>query len=1064
MRNVGRAQEERTGAPALFGSLEWRCIGPHRGGRVVAVAGDPSEPQVFYFGACAGGVWKSEDGGAYWQNVSDGYFRTAAVGAIAVADSDPNVVYSGMGESCIRGNVSSGDGVYRSTDGGKTWSHLGLENTRHIARIRIDPRNPDIVYVAALGHAFGPNEERGVFRSIDGGATWERVLYQSERAGAVDLSLDPNNPRILYAAIWQALRTPWMFTSGGPDCALFKSVDGGGTWSDISNNPGLPKGLKGRMGVAASPARTDRVWALVESTEGGLFRSEDGGTNWERVSDDRNLQQRPWYYSHVFADPQDPETVYVLNLKMWKSTDGGRTFDHVTTPHGDNHDLWIDPRNTQRMIEGNDGGACVSFNGGGTWSTIYNQPTSQFYHLTTDNQFPYRLYATQQDNTAISVPSRSPKGAILWRDCYPVGSSESGHIAVRPDNPNVVYSGAIGSSPGGGDSLLRYDHSTEQARIISVWPEYISGAGVKDHKYRFQWTYPIVISPHDPTVLCVAANVVFRSTDEGSSWDAISPDLTRNDVSKMEPSGGPITLDTTYVEHYGTIFALAESPHERGVFWAGSDDGLVHVSRDGGETWDEVTPRDLPDWTRIDVIEVSPHDPASAYLSATRYKLDDPRPFLYKTNDYGATWVKITDGLPEDDFTRVIREDPARRGLLYLGTESGAYVSMDDGASWRSLQRNLPAVPVTDLAVKGNELAAATNGRSFWILDDLTVLRQLADEPGGATVRLFKPADTYRIAPAMGVGREPGPGKNYNLGMGAPATFYESKTSGGETVRTMLDAGTNPPAGVLVTYYLKDRPEDGATLTFLDSQGGTITSFSSSPGQDSPTTEAPERPVVKVEAGMNRFVWDFRYPEARKVQGAGAPKKGLAGPLVAPGAYQVRLTVGEYVQTQSFDLLKDPRIAANQQDLDTQLELLRRITDKVSETHDAINRLRSVRRQVDEWVARSQGREAWEAVSSQAEGLKEKLSAIEEGLIQSKANDDLDRISLPARLNSKLAELSSVVASDDSAPTKQSHAVFDELSTKVNAQLRRLQEVIDTDLAAFVTVVHELGIPTVVAE
>ena len=570
-----------------------------------------------------------------------------------------------------------------------------------------------------------------------------------------------------------------------------------------------------------------------------------------------------------------------------------------------------------------------------------------------------------------------------------------------------------------------------------------------------------MISPHDPDVLYVAANVVFRSVNEGASWETISPDLTRNDVTKMEPSGGPITLDTTFVEHYGTIFALAESPHERGVFWAGSDDGLVHISRDGGETWDDVTPMDLPDWTRIDVIEVSPHDPASAYLSATRYKLDDPRPFLYKTNDYGATWLTITGGIPEDDFTRVIREDPARRGLLYAGTESGAYVSMDDGASWRSLRRNLPVVPVTDLAVKGNELAAATNGRSFWILDELTVLRQLAEDAGDAAVRLFRPSDTYRTAPAMGVGRDPGPGKNYNLGIGAPATFYERKTPGGGTVRTMLDAGTNPPDGLVVTYYLKDRPENGATLTFLDAEGRTISSFTSSPGRDSPPAEAP---LVAVEAGMNRFVWDLRYPEAKKVQGPGAPKNGLAGPLVAPGTYQVRLTAGESVQTQTFDLLKDPRIAATQQDLDTQLELLRRIVDMVSETHDAVNRLRSVRRQADEWVVRSRGRQAWEAVSSQARGLKEKLSAIEEKLIQSRSLDGLERIGLPARLNAKLAIKSSVVASDDSAPTKQSHAVFGELSTRVNTQLHLLQEVFDADLAAFVAVVDELDIPAVVAE
>ena len=619
--------------PELLRTLEWRCIGPHRGGRVVAVAGHPSERMTFYFGACAGGVWKTDDGGTYWENVSDGWFNTAAVGAIAVSDADPNVIYVGTGESCIRGNVSHGDGVYKSTDGGKTWANIGLEDTRHIARVRVHPRDPEVVYVAALGHTFGPNRQRGVFRSRDGGKTWEHILFRSENAGAIDLSMDPNNPRILYAAIWEARRTPWSLTSGGPDSSIYKSTDGGDTWDELTNNPGMPEGLKGRIGLAVSPARPDRVWAIVEAEDGALLRSDDGGATWERVSEDRALMQRPFYYHHVFAHPQDPETVWVLNLKAWRSDDGGRSFTQVSTPHGDNHDVWIDPRDPERMIEGNDGGACVSFNGGASWSTIYNQPTSQFYHLATDTQSPYRVYATQQDNAAISVPSRSHKGAILWEDCYSVGSSESGHIAVRPDNPNIVYSGAIGSAPGGGGVLLRYDHSTGQARIITVWPEmYYGGWGAKDLKYRFQWTYPMVISPHDPNVLYAAGNRVFRSVDEGTSWQTISPDLTRNDASKLEPSGGPITKDVTGAEHYCTIFSFAESPHEPGVFWAGSDDGLIHISRDGGDSWEDVTPKDLPEWATVSMIEVSPHDRATAYVAATRYKLDSLVKSLFRSN------------------------------------------------------------------------------------------------------------------------------------------------------------------------------------------------------------------------------------------------------------------------------------------------------------------------------------------------------------------------------------------------------------------------------------------------
>ena len=574
----------------LLNGLEWRCIGPPRGGRVVAVAGDPVNPAVFYFGACAGGVWKTYDGGTYWENVSDGFFETASVGAIDVSTADPNVIYAGMGEACIRIDVTHGDGVYRSTDAGKSWQNMGLKDTRHISRVRTHPQNADLVYVAALGHAFGPNSERGVFRSSNGGRDWEHVLFKSEDAGAADLSIDPNNPRNLFASIWQTRRSFWNLSSGGPDSGLWRTTDGGDTWEDISGNPGLPEGPLGRIGVAVSPAQAGRVYATVEAKDCGIYRSDDNGDTWELMSDDRDLQGRPWYYQHIFADPQDANTCWILSYGAWKSIDGGKTFTQVTTPHGDNHDIWIDPNNTQRIIEGNDGGACVSYNGGDTFSTIYNQLTSQFYHLTTDDRFPYRVYGTQQDNSAISVPSRTGKGAIPWGDCYTVGSSESGYIALHPDDPNIVVSGAVGSSPGGGGNMLRYDHNTGQVRIITVWPELNTGYGAENMKYRFQWTYPIQFSPHNPDVLYATGNIVFRSTDQGSSWGPISPDLTRNDPTKMQPSGGPVTLDTSGAETYCTIFAFVESAHEAGVFWAGSDDGLVNISRDGGETWTNITP------------------------------------------------------------------------------------------------------------------------------------------------------------------------------------------------------------------------------------------------------------------------------------------------------------------------------------------------------------------------------------------------------------------------------------------------------------------------------------------
>jgi len=1068
---------------AVVQALEWRMIGPHRGGRVVAVAGDPVDPMTFYFGACGGGVWKSTDGGTYWENLSDGYFKTAPVGALAVAGSDPNVIYAGMGEACIRGNVIHGDGVYRSTDRGQSWKHLGLEDTLHIARIRIHPQNPDLVYVAALGHAFGPNQQRGVFRSSDGGTTWEQVLFRSENAGACDLSIDPSNPRILFAAIWETRRTPWTLDSGGPGSGLFRSLDGGDTWTEITENPGLPGGLKGRIGVAVSPARSGRVWALVEAEQGGLFRSDDNGETWEMASEDRDLRQRPWYYMHVFADPQDAETVYVLNLRMTRSTDGGRTFTQMPTPHGDNHELWIDPRDPRRMIEGNDGGACVSFNGGATWSTIYNQPTAQFYHVAVDRQFPYRVYGTQQDNSAISVPSRSKAGGIPWLECYPVGTSESGHIQVRPDNPNIVYSGAVGSAPGGGGALLSYDHGTGQTRIITVWPEVYSGWGAKELKYRFQWTFPILISPHDANVLYTTGNHVFRSTDEGTSWQEISPDLTRNDVDKLGPSGGPITKDTTGAEHYCTIFAFCESLHDRGVLWAGSDDGLLHLSRDNGKSWQNVTPPSLPEWATIMTIEPSPHDAATVYVAATRYKLDDFRPLLFKSTDYGESWTDIAGGFGDRAITRVVRADPARQGLLYAGTEDGVYVSFDDGAAWHSLQANLPPVPVHDLAVKESDLVAATHGRSFWILDDLTPLRQLSAELERQRVHLFAPRPTYRTRPLAGAGRPAAPGKNYNLGLGAALTYTETKKPNGEVVRTFLDAGKNPPDGVIITYYLEQDAKDEAKLTILDEQGKTVRGFSSKAkaGETAASTSGeaaegveggegvdaeeltaePVGPVtIAAGAGAHRFVWNLRYADAHKVPGEPSMDTNVEGPPAAPGRYQVQLIVDGQTVTVPFEIVKDPRVRANQEDLDAQFELLLQIRDKLSETHDAVNTIRGIKEQVDAWLQRSGAKQG--AAAAAARGLLQKLQPIEDELIGKTAPGALDRLHFPVKLNGKLAALTSVVASADAIPTQQSYAVFAKLAAEIDTQRAQLNEVVNTDVSALNASIRRAEVPAIV--
>ena len=1047
----------------MLNALKWRCIGPPRGGRVVAVAGDPVDIGTFYFGACAGGVWKTYDGGTYWENVSDGYFKTAAVGAIAVSDSEPSVVYAGMGEACIRLDVTHGDGVYRSNDGGHSWVHLGLEDTRHISKIRVHPTNPDVVYVAALGHAFGPNEQRGVFRSQDGGKSWENVLFKSENAGAIDISLDPHNPSVMFASIWQARRTFWSMSSGGPDSGLWRSRDGGDTWEDVSFNPGLPDGDFGKIGVAVSPAKRGRIYATIEAHEPGVFVSDDYGDTWTLTSDNRDLQGRPWYYEHIFADPQDADTVWVLNYDAWKSTDAGKSWTQVNTPHGDNHDLWIDPRNPRRMIEGNDGGACVSYNGGETFSTIYNQMTAQFYHLTTDDQFPYRVYGTQQDNSAISVPSRSHKGAIPWEDCYTTGSSESGYIVVDPNNPNVVISGAIGSSPGGGGNMLRYDHSTGQVRIITVWPELNTGYGPVDARYRFQWTYPIQFSPHDAGVLYVAGNVVFKSTDQGSSWTPISPDLTRNDPDKLQPSGGDITGDASGAEAYCTVFSFLESPHEKGVFWAGSDDGLVHISRDGGANWEDVTPAGLEEWTRVDMIEVSPHDAGTAYLAGTRYKHDDNRPFLFKTTDYGATWRSITGNLSQDDFTRCIREDPERAGLLYVGTETGIWVSFDDGENWHSLQGNLPVAPVYDIAIKDDDVVAATHGRAFWIMDGVSNLRQVSGEFAADGMHLLKPPTKIRLA-APFRGREGSAAKNYQLALGAAVAFVDTRGDYGEPKRKMLDAGENEPAGVRVWYWLGDKPDGEVTLAFLDADGEEIKAFSSAKpdaGDDSSDDDGGEV-RVPAEAGMNRFDWDMRYPGASKVPGDKTTGDVGRGPLAPPGSYQVRLSVGEQAQTQAFEMVKDPRVEADQADFEAQFALLIRLRDKISETHDNINRLRSARAQVDEWSKRAAARAGHEAVSEAAGAIKGKLDEIEGALIQTEYRGARDRLHLPIKLNAKLAGLVPVVAAGDYRPPQQAYDVFAHFGELLDGQFAALQNVLDEDLSEFEDLLAELEVPAIV--
>ncbi len=1004
----------------LFSGLRWREIGPFRGGRVTAVAGHDDQPLIYYLGATGGGVWKTVDAGMTWAAVSDKEFTAGSIGAIEVAPSDLNVVYVGTGESPIRGNVSPGDGVYKSTDAGKTWKHVGLRDAGQIGAIRAHPRDADLVYIAVLGHAFGPNATRGVFRSKDGAKTWEKVLFRSDSAGAVDLAMDAVNPRILYAAFWQARRMPWTMESGGAGSGLFKSTDGGDTWTELTRNEGLPKGVVGKIGVTVSPANHDRVWAIVEAEDGGVFRSDNGGETWRKMNEERNLRQRAWYYTHIHADPHDPETVYVLNTGFYKSVDGGRTYTTIQVPHGDNHALWIAHTDPKRMINGNDGGANVTFTGGATWTRQDNQPTAQFYHVTTTSHFPYQVCGAQQDNSTICGPHRTSSGGIERADWYEVAGCESGYIAVRKDDPEVSFAGCYGGYLG------RYDHRTGQERTVSVWPENPMGWGAAELKYRFQWTYPIVHSPQNPNVLYAAGNVLFKSTNDGHSWAPISPDLTRNDKSKQGPSGGPITKDNTSVEYYDVIFAVAPSPHDSNTIWAGSDDGLVQLTRDGGRTWTNVTPpaRDLPEWALISIIEASPHDPATAYVAATRYKWDDFRPYVFKTSDYGRTWRKIVTGIPDGHFVRTVREDPARRGLLYAGGEFGVYVSFDDGANWQSLRLNLPIVPIHDLTVRDHDLVAATHGRSFWILDDLTPLHQLTADAARADRFLFKPRDVYRLQGGGGFGGPP------------------------------RGVGQNPPNGAMVFYYLKQKPETEVTLEVLDARDSLIRRWSTRPREPADS--------LRVAAGMSRFVWNLRYPDASRFEGMIFWAGGTQGPIAVPGTYKIRLRAGEWSETRSFELKQDPRTQATQADLQSQFDLLLRIRNRVTEANDAVKRIRAVKQLLDGVTERAKKlTDGGGRITGAADSLKTKLSAIEAEIYQVRNRSGQDPLNYPIKLNNKIAALAGIVASADAPPTEQSVRVFEELSALLQAQLDQLKAVLDAEVPAFNRMVKEQDIPAV---
>ena len=1004
----------------LFSKVKYRLVGPFRGGRSAAVAGSYINNNTFYFGATGGGLWKTTDGGSNWKNLSDKKIG-GNIGAIAVAPSDENIIYVGEGENTMRGNVAEGlGGMWRSNDGGKTFTNIGLKEGRHIIRVVVHPRDPNTVWAAVVGHLFGPNPERGVYKTTDGGKTWKQTLFVNNQTGCSDLVMEPGNPSVLYAGMWRVQRTPHSMESGGEGSGLYKSTDGGDTWVNISQNKGLPKGVWGIVGVAVAPSNTDKLYAIVENAAGGMFVSNDAGATWTLTSSDNNIRQRAWYYSKVFVSPTNENLVYALNVNFMRSNDGGRTFSGVNTQHGDHHDLWIDPKNPSRMIVADDGGAQVSFDGGNNWSTENNQPTAQIYRVSTDNSYPYCILGAQQDNSTIRIKSRTSGAGITDKDWESTAGAESGFVVADPLNPDVVYGGNYGGY------LSRLDHRTGENRAINVWPDNPMGAGADVLKYRFQWNFPIFFSPHNPKKLYTAGNHLFATENEGKSWDMISPDLTTNDKSKQGPSGGPITKDNTSVEYYCTIFAAAESVLEKDLLWTGSDDGLIHVSKDGGKNWENVTPMEAGKQMMWNCIETDPFKKGTAYFVGTKYKLDDYTPYIFKTEDYGKTWKKITAGIDPMHFTRALRADHKRPGLLYAGTEFGMYISYDDGANWKKFQLNLPETPITDLTIKENDLIVATQGRAFWIIDDLGTIQQHQAANYAKNIHVF---DANPVVRSEGGGRRRG---GFGGGMAA-------------------NMGANPALGSVIKYYLKGVTDSSKfSVAVLDKKNKVIRTFSKN-------AKAPQDKIEFTE-GINQFEWDMNYPAAERLDGLILWNGGVGTVKAAPGKYTARFVYQKDTVLVPFVIKPNPNYAATEADLDDQTAFLLSVRDKFSEIQKAIKDIRAVRTQVNEFTAKLDGQKELKAF---ADSVVKKITSIEETLYQTKAKSGQDVLNYPIRLNDKIAGLFNVVASGQTAPSKQAKEAFADLAAQSDVALNRLKAVMSSDLKSLNQMIHEKMVPVI---